>query len=182
MARIFLLALLWSAAATAQTETVSPSSLRYDLDYPTIAYSATPRANEIARLQSRLNRGEVRLTMDSERGAVFYSLPNQRGAEPVMQRETNRCLSCHDTFSMTGGGVPRFLFLSAPVDAEGLLLPREISIDTDDRTPLARRWGGWYVTGQVGHAHRGNADLQLDTHPYLSDHSDVVALLVLTAD
>jgi hypothetical protein len=87
MARIFLLALLGSAAATAQTETVSPSSLRYDLDYPTIAYSATPRANEIARLQSRLNRGEVRLTMDSERGAVFYSLPNQRGAEPVMQRE-----------------------------------------------------------------------------------------------
>jgi hypothetical protein len=247
MARIFLLALLWSAAATAQTETVSPSSLRYDLDYPTIAYSATPRANEIARLQSRLNRGEVRLafseprgyldsllaalridpssqllvysktslqfrlirgstpraiyfnddtyvawvqgtefleiaTMDSERGAVFYTLPNQRGAEPVMQRETNRCLSCHDTFSMTGGGVPRFLFLSAPVDAEGLLLPREISIDTDDRTPLARRWGGWYVTGQVGHAHRGNTDLQLDTRAYLSDRSDVVALLVLTAD
>jgi hypothetical protein len=244
MARILLLALLWSAAAAAQTETVAPSGLRYDVDYPAIAYSATPRANEIARLQSRLDRGEIRLefstprgyldsllkalqidpssqvlvysktslqfrlirgatpravyfnddtyvawvqgtefleiaTMDSERGAVFYTLPNRRGDAPVVQRETNRCLSCHDTFSMTGGGVPRFLFLSAPVDTEGILLPREISIDTDDRTPLAQRWGGWYVTGQVGHEHRGNALLEFDTSPYLTDRSDVVALLVL---
>lgn len=244
MARILLLGLLWSAAATAQTEAVAPSSLRYDQDYPTIAYSATPRANEIARLQSRLDRGEVRLawhaprgyldsllkalnidpssqllvysktslqfrliraatpraiyfnddtyvawvqgtdfleiaTMDSERGAVFYTLPNHRDDAPIMQRETNRCLSCHDTFSMTGGGVPRFLFLSAPVDAEGILLPREYSIDTDDETPLEKRWGGWYVSGEVGHAHRGNALLKFDTTPYLTDRSDVVALLVL---
>jgi hypothetical protein len=244
MSKILLLALLGSAAAVAQTETVAPSGLRYDQDYPTIAYSATARANEIARLQSRLDRGEIKLewsaprgyldsvlkalhidpssqilvysktslqfrliraatpravyfnddtyvawvqgtdfleiaTMDSERGAVFYTLPNHREDAPVVQRETNRCLSCHDTFSMTGGGVPRFLFLSAPVDAEGILLPREYSIDTDDRTPLAQRWGGWYVTGQASHGHRGNARLEFDTAPYLTDRSDVVALLVL---
>jgi hypothetical protein len=244
MARILLLGLLWCAVATAQTETVAPSGLRYDQDYPTIAYSARPRANEIARLQSRLDSGEVQLewsaprgyldsllkalhidpssqvlvysktslqfrliraatpraiyfnddtyiawvqgtdflevaTMDSERGAVFYTLPNHRGDAPVMHRETNRCLSCHDTFSMTGGGVPRFLFLSAPVDAEGVLLPREYSIDTDDHTPVDKRWGGWYVSGQVGHEHRGNALLKFDTAPYLTDRSDVVALLVL---
>jgi hypothetical protein len=244
MARILLLALLCSGTAAAQTETVASSALRYDQDYPTIAYSATPRANEIARLQSRLDTGEVRLeysaprgyldsllkvlkidpssqvlvysktslqfrliraatpravyfnddtyvawvqgtdfleiaTMDSQRGAVFYTLPNHRGDAPIMQRETNRCLSCHDTFSMTGGGVPRFLFLSAPVDAEGILLPREVSIDTDDRTPLNKRWGGWYITGQVGHEHRGNGLLKFDTTPYLTDRSDVVALLVL---
>jgi hypothetical protein len=245
MARILLvLALFASAAAAAQTETVAPTGLRYDQDYPAIAYSARPRANEIARLQAQLDRGEVSLewraprgyldsllktlridpssqvlvysktslqfrlirgstpraiyfnddtyvawvqgtdfleiaTMDSERGAVFYTLPNHRGDAPVMQRETNRCLSCHDTFSMTGGGVPRFLFLSAPVDAEGILLPREISIDTDDRTPLEKRWGGWYVSGQTSHAHRGNSLLKFDTSPYLTDRSDVVALLVL---
>jgi hypothetical protein len=117
--------------------------------------------------------------MDSERGAVFYTLQNQRGEAPVVQRETNRCLSCHDTFSMTGGGVPRFLFLSAPVNAEGILLPREYSIDTDDRTQLDRRWAGWYVTGQASHQHRGNTLLEFDTAPYLTDRSDVVALLVL---
>jgi hypothetical protein len=65
------------------------------------------------------------------------------------------------------------------VDAEGILLPREFSIDTDDRTPLAKRWGGWYVTGQASHEHRGNALLKFDTTPYLTERSDVVALLVL---
>jgi hypothetical protein len=35
------------------------------------------------------------------------------------------------------------------------------------------------VSGQVGHEHRGNALLKFDTAPYLTDRSDVVALLVL---
>jgi hypothetical protein len=80
---------------------------------------------------------------------------------------------------------------------------------TTDQTPIADRWGGWYVTGTIGSAHRGNlvgpmlahefpsvknyvthldfaatsrvTDLQerLDLKRYLSPHSDLVALLLL---
>jgi hypothetical protein len=70
-----------------------------------------------------------------------------------------------------------------------------------DRTPLKSRWGGWYVTGRHGdQMHLGNvvirsyADFErldelrignidslegrLDTSSYLTDKSDIVALLV----
>ncbi len=232
------------------------AELRYDQDYPGIRYSARPVANEIARLQEKLNRGEVRLehaaprgyldsllrvlkidpssqvlvysktslqfpliraatpraiyfnddtyvawvqnsdlleiaTMDADRGAVFYTLLNLPDRRQDFEHETSRCLSCHDTFSMSGGGVPRFLFLSAPVNADGILPPQHISIETDDRTPVGKRWGGWYVTGHPGNeAHLGNTvakregDLAtlkglFDTRPYPTEESDVVALLVL---
>jgi hypothetical protein len=80
---------------------------------------------------------------------------------------------------------------------------------TTDQTPHGERWGGWYVTGTIGVPHKGNAMVPLlaheignvqsylsrtkiessgdlaslsakfDTSPYLSPHSDAVALLVL---
>ena len=143
-------------------------------------------------------------TMDSAVGPVFYTLPNTDPASAHMDRETSRCLTCHDTFSMMGGGVPRFLFMSSPVTVAGEPLTNEISKDTTDATPLRERWGGWYVTGVPNNlSHLGNlqvktvgqpvqdlASLKLagrtldkldgmfDTKPYLTDHSDVIALLV----
>jgi hypothetical protein len=231
-----------STAAFAQTAEGRGESSRYDIDYPMVAYGARPRHNEIARLQERLDRGDVKLTfrpdrgyldallaalridpssqvlvfsktslqfhgisrdtpraiyfnddtyvawvqntdlleiatMDSERGAVFYTLPNRAGAAAKMQREMSRCLNCHDTFSLSGGGIPRFLFLSA----DG----QRTSVDTTDRTPIRDRWGGWYVTGDlnaqrhlgIGHP-KGLAEL-FATAPYPTKTSDVVALLVL---
>src|SRR5262249_18712951 len=73
---------------------------------------------------------------------------------------------------------------------------------TDWTSPLSERWGGWYVTGKLGgQRHLGNGvvtdrnqperinaepgadrtDLKwlVDTYPYLTCHSDVVALMVL---
>src|SRR5207247_698245 len=67
------------------------------------------------------------------------------------------------------------------------------------RSPMEERWGGWYVTGTSGdQRHLGNkvmddegrfdreagcntTDLKgrVDTAPYLSPHSDIVALMVL---
>ncbi|HEY8508391.1 MAG TPA: hypothetical protein VIL32_08545, partial [Steroidobacteraceae bacterium] len=44
------------------------SSLRYDIDYPTIGYSRTPVRNEIARLQQQIDRGEVKLEFKPPRG------------------------------------------------------------------------------------------------------------------
>jgi hypothetical protein len=71
----------------------------------------------------------------------------------------------------------------------------------DHRTPVDDRWGGWYVTGtQVPARHLGNVAVShvpksyvraevapklttgagtFDTAPYLTPHSDVVALMVL---
>jgi hypothetical protein len=141
-------------------------------------------------------------TMDSELGQVFYILPNRATAAPKMERQTFTCLACHDTYEMSGGGVPRFLLMSTYVNIHGDALTHEDNILTTDETPIDSRWGGWYVTGQTGkQVHVGNiqvTDVQqllklekvrrvnidnlddlFDTKPYLTDKSDVVALLVL---
>jgi hypothetical protein len=79
-------------------------------------------------------------------------------------------------------------------------------IETTDQSPMKERWGGWYVTGTHGNQlHAGNivlaraaslfnglpsaastksanvVDLKsfFDTTPYLTPHSDIVALMVL---
>lgn len=44
------------------------SALRYDSEYPVIGYSGNPVNNRIARLQSRIARGEVRLQFQTPRG------------------------------------------------------------------------------------------------------------------
>jgi hypothetical protein len=80
--------------------------------------------------------------MDDDVGAVFYTLPNREAATPPFERQTSQCLTCHDTFAMAGGGVPRFLIASTVVDTEGIALQDETSHETDDQTPLADRWGG----------------------------------------
>ncbi|HTB68893.1 MAG TPA: hypothetical protein VK727_21915 [Steroidobacteraceae bacterium] len=144
--------------------------------------------------------------MDSELGQVFYILPNSAPnrdvAAPQLQRQTLTCLACHDTYELSGGGVPRFLLMSSYVNIRGDQLTHEDNILTTDETPMESRWGGWYVTGQTGkQKHVGNIlvkDVQelvkldsvrrenvdmldglFDTKPYLTDKSDVVALLVL---
>jgi len=140
-------------------------------------------------------------TMDAMMGAVFYTLSDRPAGPARFERETTRCLSCHDTFSLSGGGVPNFLFLSAYTRRDGQIVTNDVARHTSDATPLADRWGGWYVTGDLGGVeHLGNllpppsGDIPLsavhprnlavldglfDTKPYLNDKSDVVALLVL---
>ncbi|HEX7796628.1 MAG TPA: hypothetical protein VF456_19835, partial [Vicinamibacterales bacterium] len=135
---------------------------------------------------------------DARQGTVFYTLRQQAAASPRFERET-RCLECHLTWDTLG--VPGFQVLSTfqmsddpNAYATGLV--------SDHRTPFDDRWGGWYVTGQAGNSqHRGNvpvvvsaAELQkprgaapqlssvagrFDTHGFPSEHSDVVALMVL---
>ncbi|PZN32083.1 MAG: hypothetical protein DIU71_08370 [Proteobacteria bacterium] len=253
---------------SAQIEQARPvaSALRYDQEYPVIGYSRTPVDNAIARLQERLDRGEVELefkptrgyfdsllaaldidpssqilvysktslqflkirartpraiyfnddtyvayvqdsdlieigVMDRTLGPVFYGLDNRRVAAPRFEREMSRCLTCHDRFSMTGGGVPLFKVLSVLVDVNGQALSGGSSIMVTDRSPIERRWGGWYVTGRHGsqthlgnilvndpseaqdleQVRRGNLDTLdglFDTRPYLTNTSDIVALMV----
>jgi hypothetical protein len=138
--------------------------------------------------------------LDANLGPVFYTLP-QTG-EPAPERRFELCLSCHDSYSLTGGGVPRFITGSGYIGRDGNIAAHEGWILTSDRTPLRSRWGGWYVSGFHGEqVHLGNIiidsiyDLEdlaslrdgnredlrglLDVSPYLTDKSDIVALLVL---
>ena len=140
--------------------------------------------------------------MDADLGPVFYTLSQEQSDEPAFERHTVSCLRCHDTYGLTGGGVPRFLIGSGPTDARGRPVGHEGWALTTDQTPLSRRWGGWYVTGaHGGQHHAGNivvrpsqdpasrapaatgnlSDLSglLDTDPYLTEHSDIVALMVV---
>jgi hypothetical protein len=140
-------------------------------------------------------------SLDPELGPVFYLL-EQSPAAPAFSAELGTCLSCHDSYSLTGGGVPRFIVGSGYTGATGMLVSHEGWILVSDRTPLKSRWGGWYVTGRHGdQVHLGNMVIKtlydfdrleelrvgnrdtldglLDVAPYLTDKSDIVALLVL---
>ena len=139
-------------------------------------------------------------SLDAELGPVFYTL--SQGDQPEFERRFGLCLSCHDSYSMTGDGVPRFITGSGYIGKNGEIVAHEGWILTSDRTALRSRWGGWYVSGQHGdQVHLGNiavdsvydledlealrngnhADLNalLDVSPYLTNKSDVVALLIL---
>ncbi|MGC1460014.1 MAG: hypothetical protein WA825_17185 [Steroidobacteraceae bacterium] len=141
------------------------------------------------------------VTMDSELGPVFYTMINQKDTPPAFGREILRCLDCHDKFALQGGGVPMFRVTSSYVDVNGLTLKPIAASEVTDQTPLGIRWGGWYVSGRQGsQVHLGNLQVRtvgeldnmdlvrrgnvlslaalLDTHPYLTDKSDIVALLV----
>jgi hypothetical protein len=121
---------------------------------------------------------------DPRQGVVFYVLAQTLVGQPRFER-SDSCLTCH--YSYSTAGVPGMLVRSAGQFA------------VDQRTPLEKRWGGWYVTGDHGSIrHLGNADLnalsetpapahtfnwpsfegQFDTAGYLSTRSDIVALMV----
>ena len=134
---------------------------------------------------------------DPELGPVFYNLEPDGEDGPRIRRQTGLCLQCHDSFSLTGGGVPRHIMGSGPTDENGQLASHELWQVTADTTPIRERWGGWYVTGAHGdQLHMGNVALGrrgdsltaggnltdlselIDVTPYLGAHSDIVALLV----
>ncbi len=135
---------------------------------------------------------------DPELGGVFYSFEPDAEGGPRIRRQTGLCLQCHDSYSLTGGGVPRHILGSGPTDENGQLASHELWQVTTDTTPVRERWGGWYVTGTHGdQLHMGNVTLGgrggdsltaggnltdlsqlIDVTPYPGAHSDIVALLV----
>jgi hypothetical protein len=88
---------------------------------------------------------------DERAGLVFYTLEQRPAERPMFKREF-RCLGCH----MTGDtlGVPGLLMFST-TPATSDRATRIVAMD--QRSPIAERWGGWFVTGQSGAArHLGN--------------------------
>src|SRR5262249_30914772 len=57
--------------------------------------------------------------MDPALGQFFYILRNKEAPAVKFDRQNANCLSCHDTYSLSGGGVPRFLLMSSYVDVGG---------------------------------------------------------------
>src|SRR5579862_5196950 len=106
-------------------------ALRIDASSQTLVFSKTSlQASAIAPTTPRaIYFGIIEIsTMDSALGAVFYSMDNRDPSSVHVARETVRCLSCHDTFSLGGGGVPNFLFLSAYERRAGQLLTRTVAV------------------------------------------------------
>lgn len=137
---------------------------------------------------------------DPQLGAVFYLLRQEESSRPEIVRETDNCLLCHASSRV--GGLPGHVVRSLYVDGKGEPILSEGSHNVDHTTPIADRWGGWYVTGRHGNQrHLGNFIIRDERAPrpyvnhdgqnietltdfinvknYLTPHSDLVALMVL---
>jgi hypothetical protein len=137
--------------------------------------------------------------VDPKLGGVFYSLDQVPQAKPSFTRSQD-CLQCH--VSARTLGVPGHFVRSLRTDGGGEIISGTDTGDVTHCTPLAERWGGWYVTGQHGaqphlgnlvglsafdrHSgepgFRGNVDELsdfFDTSKYPRPQSDIVALMLL---
>src|SRR5262245_34906008 len=141
--------------------------------------------------------------VDPQKGAIFYTLAQQRSERPVFRRQTHDSLQCHD--SSLSLGVPGHVVRSVFPDTNGQPILSAGTFVTSHNSPFSERWGGWYVTGTHGkQTHMGNVNVPRPAHhepppklaltagvnitdlagrcdgsPYLSPHSDIVALMVL---
>lgn len=138
--------------------------------------------------------------VDPQLGSVYYSLDQQETEKPRFRRQTDNCMLCHA--SSFNQGYPGHLVRSVFADGMGLPILASGTYRIDHTSPLRQRWGGWYVTGTSGkQTHLGNMivrgnprpeeidnsanvnvthlDRYFKTSPYLTPHSDIVALMVL---
>lgn len=134
------------------------------------------------------------IIQDPQLGPVYYLIEAApRGLNIV--RDLTTCISCHATSNTEN--VPGVLIRSVFADENGRPLLAMGTRLVDHQTPLAERWGGYYVTGRSSLPHLGNqffaekisheakpsqlSDLSeaLDVSKYLRPTSDIVALLVL---
>lgn len=138
--------------------------------------------------------------VDPRQGAIFYTLEQTKSERPKFVRDQGQCLICHA--SSRTQDVPGHLVRSVFADRAGVPQLGSGTFTTNHSSPFDERWGGWYVTGTHGdQRHMGNVFVQdksepekldreaganvtelsklLDVSPYVSQHSDIVALMVL---
>jgi hypothetical protein len=137
------------------------------------------------------------VSFDARQGAIFYLLDEHKAEKPVFQRAELDCTQCH--IAAGTRGIPGVLVRSVYANSAGTLVPGAPSYITDQDSPLAERWGGWYVDGQFAGASMANAvaatpaagapashnltPLAAQTYnpsDYLRPGSDPVAVLVLS--
>jgi hypothetical protein len=132
------------------------------------------------------------VSFDPRQGAIFYLLDERKVEKPTFQRAELDCTQCH--IAAGTRGIPGVLLRSVYPTTTGTLVPGTKALITDQESPWSERWGGWYVTGDLGGGtHMGNAVVEdkesatklssvgkpFDSSAYLSTDSDVVAHLVL---
>ncbi|MCA9057332.1 MAG: hypothetical protein KDA85_02485 [Planctomycetaceae bacterium] len=186
-------------STTSQTLVFSKTSLQISRITP-----RTPRAiyfNDDVYIGWVQNGDVVEISAaDAHLGGTFYTLDQRNRDEPVIRRETARCLQCHG--STHTRRTPGHMVRSVYSDKGGIPVYRLGTHLNEDRSPFEERWGGWYVSGTHGALrHMANvtidqdgdiADLDtdaganatdlskfFDTTPYLTPHSDIVAMMVL---
>ncbi len=139
-------------------------------------------------------------SIDPQLGPIFYTLDIDQKKKPRFVRDQGQCIVCHA--SSRTQGVPGLLVRSVFPSPSGQPILGSGTFTIDHTSPLQQRWGGWYVTGTHGkQRHMGNelvddqsepaaldhesganvTDLSSRLHvgPYLTPHSDLVALMVL---
>ena len=134
---------------------------------------------------------------DAKLGTTFYLLDQHAAKDEPLLERSGDCLLCHSRHEHTPSLRTRSVF----PDANGEPLSGSGGSNIAPSTPLAERWGGWYVTGtKAPFEHRGNLtgrkvdDFEgpsalptrnltslegvVDTRRYLLKTSDVLPLLM----
>lgn len=135
---------------------------------------------------------------DAKQGPTFYTLTQRESESPMFVRDQGQCIVCHA--SSRTQNVPGYLVRSVYPNRSGHPNYGSGTFTTNITSPFSERWGGWYVTGSHGKMrHMGNATFRanerspdfddganrrtlkglVNTRPYLSSDSDLVALMVL---
>ncbi|MGO4212890.1 hypothetical protein AB4Y89_17225 [Terriglobus sp. 2YAB30_2] len=141
------------------------------------------------------------VSFDPNQGAAFYLLDANKAEHPKFERAELDCTQCH--IAPGTRNVPGVLVRSIYPSPTGTLANSTESFVTGQETPIAKRWGGWYVTGSAGsertmgnsimpagygiaNGPRGDPDQSLQpleqkflNADYLNPQSDIVAHLVL---
>jgi len=147
--------------------------------------------------------------IDPDEGAVFYTVPQDGGGRPIFQRQTTTCLMCHESRSVTGGipgVIVRSVLTDRMGYVIGSLQEGSVTDRTpiDERfggyyvtgtsgdavhagntlSPLMSHEVASIETYLAGFDLTANSNVsdlagRFDTSPYLTDQSDIVALLVL---
>ncbi len=139
------------------------------------------------------------VSFDPTQGAIFYIMDERATEHPRFERSEVDCLQCH--VAQSTHGVPGVMLRSVFTAPSGYQAAGTPSFITGQESPLKQRWGGWYVTADKGPKfHMGNATVSnpknieavtdvpanrsslnglVNTTPYLTGTSDIVALMVL---
>ncbi len=131
------------------------------------------------------------VSFDPVQGAIFYILDDSPVDEPRFERSEVDCVQCH--VAPATRSVPGVMMRSVFTRPNGYPAAGLPSFVNGQETPIANRWGGWYVTASSAPGkHMGNALLPsqggavqisieklVDTRKYLTNSSDIVALMVL---
>ena len=91
-------------------------------------------------------------TADPALGANFYRMSQEKVAKPELVRDSE-CLQCHG--GLRSLGVPGHVLRSVGSEANGEMISGTEVSPINHCTPIADRWAGWFVTGNL-QSHRGN--------------------------